>query len=210
MTAFRISRSVAPALAWLALSLAPSAHADYLWLQRDGAQARVFAGELPKPLAQLPALRDAKAVAPEDQPLAVETAANHFAFTPPAQGDARFTATRAGADGVLTFFQAKFGRAEPKAVNDLELVPTEAGGNTFQLVFKGRPVAASQVNVDTSEGWRRVLTPAKDGTVSFVPSFPGLYVLEVSARVDSGAVTIDGKKYADVRHTATLSFEVTR
>lgn len=210
MTAFRISRSVAPALAWLALSQAPSAHADYLWLQRDGAQARVFAGELPKPLAQLPALRAAKAVAPEDQPLAVETAANHFAFTPAAQGDARFTATRTGADGVLTFFQAKFGRAETKAVNDLELVPTEAGGNTFQLVFKGRPVAASQVNVDTSEGWRRVLTPAKDGTVSLVPSFPGLYVLEVSARVDNGAVTIDGKKYADVRHTATLSFEVPR
>lgn len=210
MTAFRISRSVAPALAWLALSLAPSAHADYLWLQRDGAQARAFAGELPRPLAQLPALRDAKAVAPEDQPLALETAANHFAFTPRAQGDARFTATRTGADGVLTYFQAKFGRAETKAVNDLELVPTEAGGNTFQLVFKGRPVAASQVNVDTSEGWRRVLTPAKDGTVSFVPSFPGLYVLEVSARVDNGAVTIDGKKYADVRHTATLSFEVPR
>ena len=212
MTASRISRRCAPALAVLALSLslAQSAHADYLWLQRDGAQARVFAGELPKPLAQLPALRDAKPVAPEGQPLALETAANHFAFTPAAPGDARFTATRTDADGVLTYFQAKFGRAETKAVNDLELVPTEAGGNTFQLVFKGRPVAASQVNVDTSEGWRRVLTPAKDGTVSFEPSFPGLYVLEVSARVDNGAVTLDGKKYTDVRHTATLSFEVAR
>ncbi|RIX71607.1 hypothetical protein [Acidovorax cavernicola] len=212
MTAFRLSRSRAPALAVLALSLslAASARADYLWLQRDGAQARVFAGEVPKPLAQLPALRDARPVAPEGQSPALETAANHFAFTPAGQGDLRFTATRADADGVLTYFQAKFGRAETKAVNDLELVPTVAGGNTFQLMFKGRPVAASQVNVDTSEGWRRVLTPAKDGSVSFVPAFPGLYVLEVSARVDNGAVTIDGKKYADVRHTATLSFEVAR
>jgi hypothetical protein len=212
MTAFRISRSCAPVLAVLALSLslAQPARADYLWLQRDGAKANVFAGELPKPLAQLPALRDAKPVAPQDQPLAVETAGNHFAFTPAAPGDARFTATRTDADGVLTYFQAKFGRAETKAVNDLELVPTVAGGNTFQLVFKGRPVAASQVNVDTSEGWRRVLTPARDGTVSFEPSFPGLYVLEVSARVENGSVTIDGKKYADVRHTATLSFEVVR
>ncbi|WP_159910698.1 hypothetical protein [Pantoea sp. 18069] len=212
MTAFPISRSVAPALAALALSLslAQSARADYLWLQRDGAQARVFAGELPRPLAQLPALRDAKPVAPEGKPLAVETAANHFAFTPAEQGDARFTATRADAEGVLTYFQARLGRTETKAVNDLELVPTVAGGNTFQLVFKGRPVAASQVNVDTSEGWRRVLAPASDGTVSFEPSFPGLYVLEVSARVDNGSVTIDGKKYSDVRHTATLSFEVVR
>ena len=71
-------------------------------------------------------------------------------------------------------------------------------------------MAASQVNVETSEGWRRVLTPAKDGTVSFVPSFPGLYVLEVSARVNNGSVTLDGRKYTDVRHTATLSFEVAR
>jgi len=89
-------------------------------------------------------------------------------------------------------------------------VPTEPGGNTFRLMYKGRPVAASQVNVDTSEGWRRVLTPAKDGTVSFTPAFPGLYVLEVTARVDNGSVTLDGQRYTDVRHTATLSFEVPR
>ena len=37
---------------------------------------------------------------------------------------------------------------------------------------------------------------------------PGLYVLEVSAKVNNASVTIDGKKYEDVRYTATLSFEV--
>lgn len=201
-----ISRRFVPTLALLAL--VQNAHADYLWLQRNGAQAQVFAGELHKPLAQLPALSDAKAVAPDGKALDAETAGNHFAFTPANAGDLRFTATRAEADGVLTYFQARSGRLETKAVNDLELVPTEAGGNTFQLVFKGRPVAASQVNVETSEGWRRVLAPAKDGTVSFVPAFPGLYVLEVSARVNNGSVTLDGRKFNDVRHTATLSFEV--
>ena len=111
------------------------------------------------------------------------------------------------ADGVVTqpgFTQ----RNDTKAVNDLELVPTTAGGDTFQLVFKGRKVAASQVNVQTSEGWYRTLTPSQDGTVSFKPYFPGLYVLEVTARVDNGSVTLDGKKYTDVRHTTTLSFEV--
>lgn len=207
-----LSRRFAPTLALLALALplAQNASADYLWLQRDGAQAKVFAGELHKPLAQLPALSDAKPVAADGKAPSVQAAADHFAFAPADAGDLRFTATRAEADGVLTYFQAKAGRNETKAVNDLELVPTEAGGNTFQLVFKGRPVAASQVNVETSEGWRRVLTPAKDGTVSFVPAFPGLYVLEVSARVNNGSVTLDGKKYNDVRHTATLSFEMAR
>lgn len=192
-----------------ALLLAHTAQADYLWLQPEGGSARVYAGELGKPLAQLPALGDAKPVLPEGRTLPLETAKGHYAFQPPAAGDQRFTAVRAG-DGVLTYFQARFGRAETQPVNDLELVPTEPNGNRFQLFFKGRPVAASQVNVETSEGWRRVLTPAQDGTVGFTPWMPGLYVLEVTARVNNGSVTLDGRKYEDVRHTATLSFEVQR
>lgn len=190
--------------------LTGTAQADYLWLQPDGARTKVYAGELAKPLAKLPILADAKPVLPEGQTLPVDTAADHYTFQPAATGDQRFAAVRASADGVLTYFQARFGRAETKAVNDLELVPTEPGGNRFQLVFKGRPVAASQVNVETSEGWRRVLSPDQDGTVGFTPWFPGLYVLEVTARVNNGSVTLDGKKYEDVRHTTTLSFEVPR
>lgn len=205
---FRIARCFVACAA--GLLLAHAAQADYLWLQPDGARAKVFAGELARPLAQLPALADAKPVLPEGKTLPVETAADHYAFAPQGAGDQRFTGVRASADGVLTYFQARYGRAEAKAVNDLELVPTEANGNRFQLFFKGRPVAASQVNVETSEGWRRVLAPAKDGTVGFTPWMPGLYVLEVTARVNNGSVTLDGKKYDDVRHTATLSFEVQR
>lgn len=206
MTSTTRTRCLAAALGLL---LAGAAQADYLWLQRDGAQAKVFAGEVRKPLARLPALKDPKAVLPEGAtPPALQAAADHFAFAPQGTGDQRFSATLPGANGVLTYHQARYGRTETKAVNDLELVPTEPGGNTFQLVFKGRPVAASQVNVDTSEGWRRVLTPAKDGTVSFTPAFPGLYVLEVTARVNNGSVTLDGTKYDDVRHTATLVFEI--
>lgn len=191
-----------------ALSFSLPAHADYLWLQHEGGQVKAYVGELHKPLGQLPAFTDPKPVLPEGKALPLERAADHYAFVPEGQGDVRFTATHAGEDGVLTYYQAKFGRAETKAVNDLELVPTEPGGNAFKLYFKGRVVAASQVNVATSEGWRRVLRPGPDGTVSFRPAFPGLYVLEVSARVNSGNVTLDGRKYEDVRYTATLSFEV--
>lgn len=191
-----------------------AAQADYVWLQRDADALGAYAGELAKPLAALPALQSPKAARADGTALAVTPQAGHLDVgAAPGTGDVRFTAQRAVATssgGVLTYYQAKFGRAETKAVNDLELVPTEPHGNTYQLVFKGRPVAASQVNVETSEGWRRVLTPGKDGTVSFTPYFPGLYVLEVSARVNNGSVTLDGTKYDDVRHTATLSFEVVK
>lgn len=192
------------------LMAALTAQADYLWLQPGGApgQLRVQAGELHKPLAKLPALQDAKAPLSEGKAASFEQAADHYSLGATG-GDASFAATRV-ADGVVTYYQARFGRNETKPVNDLELVPTEPGGNTFRLMFKGRPVAASQVNVETSEGWRRTLRPAQDGTVSVVPSFPGLYVLEVSARVNNASVTVEGKKYDDVRHTATLSFDVLR
>ncbi|MDR2452853.1 MAG: DUF4198 domain-containing protein [Candidatus Accumulibacter sp.] len=192
----------------IALFLASTAHADYLWIERDGAALKVRAGELAQPLAALPALRDAKAVQPDGKSLSHTTANDHFAFSPAENADARFSALRAGSDGVLTYFEARFGRRETTPVNSLELVPTTPDGNTFRLFFKGQPVAASRVNVETSEGWRRVLTAAPDGTVRFHTSFPGIYVLEVSAQVNNGNVTLEGKTYKDVRYTATLSFEV--
>ncbi|MGD9946168.1 MAG: hypothetical protein AB7S98_23345 [Burkholderiaceae bacterium] len=184
------------------------AQADYLWLKREGAVAEARVGELHKPLTQLPALLEARTPGPDGKPLPLDLAADRIRFAPAAAGDLRFTAMRPDANGVLTYFHARFGRSETQAVNDLELVPTEPGGNKFRLIFKGRPVAASHVNVETSEGWRRTLTPAQDGTVGFDPSFPGLYLLTVTARLNNGSVTLDGKTYSDVRHTATLSFEV--
>ncbi|ENO86337.1 hypothetical protein [Thauera linaloolentis] len=187
--------------------LAPLAQADILWLQRDNEHIKVLAGELNAPTA-LPALRDAQPVSPKDGQMALETASDHYTFAAN-ESDSRFTALRVGDDGVLTYFQARYGRQETKAVNDLELVPTQAGGNTFQLYFKGRPVSASLVNVDTASGWHKSLKPGKDGTVTLDTPISGLYVLEVSARVNNGNVTVDGKKYEDVRYTATLSFEVT-
>ena len=199
------------AAAWLALAAAltaSAAHADYLWLQRGDGKTQVRAGELRKPLQSLPALEEARQVLPEGKSTPLQAAGSHFDVANAAQDDVRISATRPGSDGVLTYYQARFGRNDTKALNDLEIVPTTPGGDTFQLVFKGRKVAASQVNVQTSEGWYRTLAPAQDGTVSFKPYFPGLYVLEVTARVDNGSVTLDGKKYSDVRHTTTLSFEV--
>lgn len=200
----------------LAMALAVSAsvgavlpaQADYLWLQTDNGQTRAQVGELHKAPGPLSDLSEPRQVVADG--MTVPASADPFVLAQQegAPADQRFAATRAGSDGVLTYYQARFGRHETRAVHDLELVPTTPQGNTYQLMFKGRPVAASQVNVDTSEGWRRVLLPAKDGTVRFTPSFPGLYVMEVTARVDNGSVKLNGKQYDEVRHTATLSFEV--
>ncbi|WP_242402148.1 hypothetical protein [Methylophilus sp. OH31] len=189
------------------LSASLGVKADYVWLEpgRDGANA--FLGLHDAAIkADIAVLNSSRAFVVDDKELALQKENNHFVIAP-AEGDIRLTAQAVTQGEVLNFYQAKLGRSETKAVNDLELVPIASNGNTFKLVWKGSAVAASQVNVSTSEGWIRSLKPAEDGTVTLKTSFPGLYVLEVTARIN-GSTTYQGKKYEDVRHTATLSFEV--
>ncbi|MCB5190946.1 DUF4198 domain-containing protein [Methylobacillus arboreus] len=184
------------------------AQADYLWLEPAQDGVRAYLGLHESGGKSDPASLSAKrAFLADGKDLELQVAKDALQVATEADGDLRLTAQAVGQDSVLHFYQAKLGRSEVKAVNDLELVPTEPNGNTFRLVWKGSPVAASQVNVSTGEGWIRTLKPAEDGSVSLKTPFPGLYILEVTARVN-GSMTYQGKKYEDVRHTATLSFEV--
>ncbi len=203
------SRLRSLSLAASLVAVAGAAHAEYLWLQRDGGAAEARFGEVGRPAQPVAALAAPRVFLADGKDLPLTSEAERVVVVVPAGADLRAVARRVGDDGALHLYQARWGRAETKAVNDLELVPTAPNGNTFKLVWKGNTVAATQVNVDTSEGWRRVLRPAADGTITLPTPFPGLYVLEVTAKVN-GAATVDGKKYEDVRHTATLSFEVPR
>jgi len=204
----RISFSPFALLATSLFLTSAAAHADYVWLERDTTGAAyAYVGEFEAAKVAPATITAARAFMADGKDLPLSAEAERLNIAAPASGDLRLAATRISDKGVLNYFQAKNGRSETKAVNDLELVPTEANGNTFKLVWKGNTVAASQVNVETSEGWHRVLKPAKDGTVTLTTPFPARYLLEVTARVN-GSVTLDGKKYDDVRHTATLTFEV--
>ncbi|NMG34263.1 hypothetical protein GRF61_07365 [Azoarcus sp. TTM-91] len=209
MKLFPLPRSFALACASAGLMLASaSAMADYVWLERAAAgPATVNLGFLDAKRTPTSALQGAQATLADGKALPLAAAGERLAVTAPPVGDLRFVAYTVTPDGALVFYQAKEGRSETKAGNDLELVPIEPNGNTFRLMWKGTVVAATQVNVSTSEGWNRVLRPAADGTVTLTTPFPGLYVLELSAKVNGSAV-VDGKKYDDVRHTATLSFTV--
>lgn len=191
----------------LALFAATAVHAEYFWIDTDADGKRIQFGELNKPQNAPLTVQGAQATTADGKAVALETIDGNYK-TSQASGDLRFTASQAE-DKALVIYHARFGRQETKASSDLELVPTTPGGNSFRLFWKGNAVSASQVNVVTSEGWLRVLRPTADGSVSFNPSFPGLYVLEVSAKVN-GAVSVNGKKYDEVRHTATLSFRVDR
>lgn len=210
-----ITRTVALTAGCLTLLAPLAAQADALWLQphADGAQA--LAGTVAQPAPSLQPLQAVRAVQGDAQPLQASVQAAFIQVLRPqgrggaAAPDLRLQARHVDPKGVLTYYQAKLGRQDTKAQSDLELVPTTPGGNTFKLVWKGQTVPATRVNVDTSAGWSRTLTPAADGTVQLETPFAGLYVMEVSARIN-GSAMVDGARYEEVRHTATLSFEVVR
>lgn len=197
-----------PGLLALALMAAPQANAAYLWLERSAGQgATSYFSEL-QPGEHLPVaqLQNARIVLAEGKTEPMKAGVESFEIARAPAGDLRAVAQRAEG-GTLTIYQAREGRTETRAQNDLELVPTTPGGNTFALHWKGTVVPASQVNVYTSEQWSRSLKPAADGTVTLATPFPARYVLEVSAQVNGGA-SVDGKRYDSVIHVATLSFEV--
>lgn len=206
MNAISLAGLVRRYLPVFALFLASTAQAEYFWIDADADGKRIQSGELNKPGAALP-VQDARAFSADGKAVALEAADGAYKAAG-SSGDLRFTAQRVDDKGLI-LYHARFGRQETRAVSDLELVPTTPGGDTYRLFWKGNAVAAAQVNVSTSEGWSRVLRPAADGSISFIPSFPALYVLEISAKLN-GAVTVAGTKYDDVRHVATLSFRVAR
>ena len=192
-------------LACALVMFAAQAQAAYVWLDKEAGTAKAYLGELHAKKESPAGLTAARAYQPGGRELGLTTDASGISISTPVSGDIRFTARAVNDKDGLQFYHARFGRNETASGNDLELVPTTANGNVFKLFWKGGPVAASQVNVSTAEGWSRVLKAESDGTVKLPVSFPGLYVLEISVKVN-GAVTVDGKKYDDVRHTATLSF----
>lgn len=197
------------------LAATPAFAASAVWIATDGDATRVHTDTLiptsrPEPA---PTLVEPRALLADGKDLPLRTDGSTYVFTPPnAASDLRFTAKSIDSAGVLTFYEARVGRNDVKPVNDLELVPTEPNGTTFRLFWKGNPVPVAQVDVQTSAGWRRMLRPAADGSVSltsadFPKLFPSRYVLEVSAKLN-GKVTLDGKTYEQVLHTATLTFDV--
>jgi hypothetical protein len=193
----------------------------FVWLESGpGETALVHVGPLLPAAAAAPgvreepvALSEAKAIQ-ASRTLSFSSSEKGYviAVPPGSAGDLRFTARLLDSDGSLVIYNARAGRSEVLPSSDLELVPTEPNGTKFRLYYKGKPVPATQVNVETSSGWRRTLVPAADGSVSltspeFPKLFPSRYVLDAGARV-GGRFSFGNKFMDSATFNTTLSFEV--
>lgn len=201
---------------------ATGASAHEIWLERHGDNVRTYVGDATgerdagETLAKL--VPTSKLFA-SDPAQAVPVSATPEHLVAPAtgvlsgKGDIRFYNDQVWApwrnkDGVFeaAAFQARAGRSETRAVQDLELVPLTAGSDTFTLTFKGQPLPATDVTLINPALWERTVKTDAAGRVTMPVSGKGRYIL-VARHSAPADVEIAGQKVAKLQHVASLSFE---
>jgi hypothetical protein len=203
------------------VTLASTAIAHQLWLERDGDTARLYFGEPVENVrertgALLDRITGPRVFATNPAtPLPLTRREDHIAAALPAgTGDVRMIEDtlapfgRAGApDRLRAVMLAREGRSETRAVMDLEFVPVTAGGNEFTLMLRGEPLPRAEVTLVAPPRWERKLRTDAQGRVSFETPWAGRYVAEAIHTENTPGGTGEGA-YARLRQVSTLSFTV--
>lgn len=197
-----------------------SANAHQMWLERgEAGQVRAYLGEaIDEPdtgeaIAKLTATtelftNDRKApatlVAKDDHLVATVTGAgdvhlyNDQVWAPWKLDDGTYQAAA---------FQARADRTETAAVFDLELVPVAAGSDTFTLMFKGHPLADTNVKVVNPDIWQKTFRTDAEGRITVPAREKGQFVL-VAEHEEKGEHIIAGQTVGSLIHIASTSFVV--
>lgn len=205
--------------ALLVFVLIDSAHAHFVWLERDGdGLARAYFGEwiddirektgglldrFKAPRAYLGASSDL---------LPIKRNENNLEIQVKGRGDVRFTDSSVPPredkekGGVTkTIYYAKAGRTETAAKLDLELVPTAANGDTFVLLFLNAPLPKAELTIIGPSKWEKPLVTDENGRVTLPQPWAGRYVLEVT-HFDEKPGGSGEEKFSRTRHISSLSF----
>jgi hypothetical protein len=147
-------------------------------------------------------------------PLAITRRSDHLEITTAAPGDLRLIeAGRAPRDDrraggkTKAIFYAREGRTESRAVLDLELVPVAPNSNTFTLLFRGGPLAKTEVKVFGPPRWEKGFRTDDHGRVTLRTPWRGRYVAEI-VHVEDRPGGAGDDAYDRLRHVSTLSFAV--
>ena len=203
----------------LLLALSETAHAHFLWLERDGdGPARAYFGEWIDDIREKTGGLLDRFKAPRvylgtsTEPLPVKRNDNNLEINAKGRGDVRFVDSSVPAredkekgGATKTIYYAKAGRAETAAKLDLELVPTVANGNIFVLIFSGTPLPKAELTIIGPSKWEKPLVTDEQGRVTLPTPTPwaGRYVLEVTHEKAGGS---GEEKFNHTRHISSLSF----
>jgi hypothetical protein len=201
------------------MSLVPSAHAHFLWLERDGeGPARAYFGEFIDDVREktgglLDRFKTPRAfVGASNAPLQVKRNENNLEFAAKGPGDVRFVdkdipAREDKEKGGMTktIYYAKHGRSEISAKLDLELVPTQANGKIFVLMFFRASLPKAELTIIGPSKWEKPLVTDEKGHITLPTPWAGRYVLEVTY-FDEKAGGSGTEQFNRTRHISSLSF----
>lgn len=203
-------RSLTALLSFLSLASLASAH--FVWVERTNDGPAAFFGEWSDNLREnqdgyLKIIAAPKALAPDGSALAVTVKHDKLAIAAAPAGDLRLNAHYRPEKGeTFVRYYARNGRSDTGAAKlDYELVPVAAGGNTFVVTLKGKPLADAEVVLFSSVGWSRKFKSGADGKVTVETPWMGEYVLETS-HIEKTPGEHEGRAHQQVRHVSTILF----
>lgn len=210
------------ALAGAMLALPASAH--YLWLQQDKSEGHLYFGEYEETVRERSPGRLDEMPAPElhavghdgnATPLHAIKYSSGFRFALPSP-DVTVLATESTyavkdwtqyhIGVVKPMFYARLigkGRAQTGETLPLDIVPT-ASADEYRVLFKGAPVAGTEVRVIAPNGWVREIVSSPEGMVRLSLPWKGQYILH-AVHLERTAGTFEGKAYEAIRHRTTTT-----
>ncbi|NYT41406.1 DUF4198 domain-containing protein [Sphingomonas sp. R-74633] len=201
-------------LAAAALLIAAPVAAHEVWVEKDAnGPARIYLGE---PNEAVPAKGDPEFPKLQKPQLVGATGAltrrdNHIEAVVAGAGDVRvrddavFAPWVAGEGKQGAIFYARAGRAETSHQLDLELVPVAANGDSFTLMFRGKPLANAKLSIITPDRWQKHFTTDAEGRVTAPQLGAGRYLLSAS-HTEQVPAKLGGQDVASVMHISTLTF----
>lgn len=200
--------------------------AHYIWIERKGAAARVYYGEIQdgereKSPGKLDKIRGLRMFAADKsgQSQEVKNAKTAEYFTAGC-GKAEFVLAHSLEVPVTDMKKYNWGMVKPmyyarhgartaaspaKAVHALDILPVAGSENAFQVFFNGAPLNGEKLMVYAPNTWAKEYKTDAEGKVKLETPWAGQYVLEV-IHTEKTPGQFEGKDYASVRHRATYTF----
>jgi hypothetical protein len=201
-----------------ALSLPTYAHE--LWLERDGdGPVKVYLGEPDQNViengetiaALAPTTRIITPDSSSQTPISVKN--DHLEANVDGDADVRAINDQVwkpweNDKGELTaaLMHARWGRTDTEAQMDLELVPMAASSDRFTLLFKGQPLAETDVMLISPENQTRKLKTNEQGQVDLKTGAAGRYILAAGHETAANGQAVAGQQVDRLYHGTTTSF----
>lgn len=197
--------------------LVSPATAHEVWIERDASgPARIYLGEPADivPEAGDPEFPNLKAPKLLGESAPLVRRANHIEAAVSGGGDVRLTDDDVFApwegeggkwEGVV--YHARAGRTETRHALDLEIVPITANGDSFTVLWQGKPLPGAKVTVVNADRWQKSFAADGQGRVDVPVTGGGRYLLSTSHDVE-GANMLGGKTVGKTIHVSTLTFVV--